>query len=239
MTVPFAPRILPVLILVCLLGGRVSADDTPDPRGVAFFEKKIRPVLVRHCYECHSSEADDVSAGLYVDSRQGLLTGGDMGAAIVPEKISESLLIQALEYRELEMPPDGRLPDDVIRDFRRWVRMGAPDPREGPRPPQVASDNVDKTGAEDLWSVQPIGDPGIPATDSDWPRSTIDRFVHARQREHGLEPVADAEPLILLRRLCFDLTGLPPTLQQMQAIQADSSPETFANLIDELLASPA
>ncbi|QDU40280.1 Planctomycete cytochrome C [Maioricimonas rarisocia] len=239
MTVPFAPLILPVLSLVCLLAGQLSADDTSDPQGIAFFEKKIRPILVKHCYECHSSEADDVSAGLYVDSRQGLLTGGDMGAAVVPGEISDSLLIQAIEYRELEMPPEGRLPEEVIRDFRRWVRMGAPDPRNGQMPAHVAADDSDESRAEDLWSVQPIVPHDPPTTNSDWPRSSIDHFVHARHAEHGLDPVADAEPLVLLRRLCFDLTGLPPTLQQMQAIQADSSPEAFSNLIDELLASPA
>lgn len=238
MTVPFAYRVLILAGVAALSAPALRADDALDPKDVAFFEKKIRPVLVKHCYECHSADSDDVSAGLYVDSREGLLTGGEMGAAVVPGNVNKSLLIQAIEYRDIEMPPDGKLPDDVIRDFRRWVRMGAPDPRTGTMPVQASAAD-DASPAADLWSLEPVGDPEPPVLDSDWPASTVDQFVHARHVERGLTPVADAESLVLLRRLCFDLTGLPPNAEQIAAIQADASPEAFSTLIDELLASPA
>ncbi|MEW4526435.1 PSD1 and planctomycete cytochrome C domain-containing protein [Maioricimonas sp. JC845] len=238
MTVPFAYRVLILAGVAALSAPALRADDALDPKDVAFFEKKIRPVLVKHCYECHSAESDDISAGLYVDSREGLLTGGEMGAAVVPGNVNESLLIQAIEYRDIEMPPDGKLPDDVIRDFRRWVRMGAPDPRTGTMPVQASAAD-DASPADDLWSLEPVGDPEPPVLDSDWPASTVDQFVHARHIERGLTPVADAESLVLLRRLCFDLTGLPPNAEQIATIQADSSSEAFSTLIDELLASPA
>lgn len=106
----------------------------PDEDGLAFFEKRIRPVLVEHCYRCHAADAKSVRGGLVVDTRDGLITGGDSGAAIVPGKPDESLLIEALRYESYEMPPEGKLPDDIIDDFVRWVEMGAPDPRDGDAP---------------------------------------------------------------------------------------------------------
>lgn len=209
----------------------------PDRAGLQFFEKRIRPVLVKHCYECHSAESNEVKGGLWVDTREAIRAGGDSGPAVVPGRPNDGLLLDALRYESFEMPPAGKLPDRVIADFTRWIRMGAPDPRARRKPVKPEPDaSDDKT---DLWSLQPIDNPNPPAVrNGDWPRTGVDRFILARLEKKGLAPVGDAAPLTLLRRVHFDLVGLPPTPEDVAAFERDHSPEAYAAVVDGLLASP-
>jgi hypothetical protein len=206
--------------------------------GTEFFEKKIRPVLVQHCYSCHSV-AKKQRGGLVLDGRDGLRKGGDSGPALVPGKPNESLLIQAVRYTdETRMPPRGKLPDDVIADLEKWVTLGAPDPRTGSS--SIASTKtLDVNEGRKFWAFQPPRAQSAPAVkDTAWPRTDIDRFLLAKLEAKGLRPNADAERGTLLRRVYFDLLGLPPTPEQVDAFLNDRSPDAFARVVDELLASP-
>tara|TARA_R110002049_G_scaffold285698_3_gene466886 strand:- start:36691 stop:39258 length:2568 start_codon:yes stop_codon:yes gene_type:complete len=203
--------------------------------GLELFEKKIRPALIQHCYECHSEQSDDLGGGLLVDSREGLFAGGDSGAAIRRGKPADSLLMHALEYRDLEMPPDEPLSPDVVADFRRWISLGAPDPRRRKTDP-VQQDAPTKP--IDLWSLQPVTNPRPPeVNNAGWPLSDIDRFILAALEEKGISPNADAAPFTLLRRLYFDLVGLPPSPQELADFAKDPSDEHYAAIVDRLLAS--
>ena len=208
-----------------------------DRVDVGFFEQKIRPVLVQQCYACHSSQAKNVKGGLRLDTRSGLLEGGDSGPALVPGAPDESLILEALRYDFLEMPPEGKLPDPVVADFERWIAGGAPDPREGPSRPTVAG--IDLDAGRQFWAYQPPERHEPPATaDEAWPRTDIDRFILDRLEADQLHPVGDADPTVLVRRLYFDLVGLPPTPEEIDAFVADASPSAYAALVDRLLASP-
>ncbi|MBL8850580.1 MAG: hypothetical protein JNG89_12950, partial [Planctomycetaceae bacterium] len=186
-------------LALAILMQPAAADDL-DPRGVEFFESKIRPVLVQHCYKCHSADAEEIKAGLRVDSRAGLLAGGDSGPAIVPDKPAESLLLSALRGDDYAMPPDGLLPKQVVDDFEQWIAMGAPDPREGDEP-VAAEPQIDLAAGRQFWSFRPIGNPAVPQpTDAAWCATDIDRFLRARQELAGLAPVPDADRRVLVRR---------------------------------------
>jgi hypothetical protein len=209
----------------------------PDPQGVEFFEKKIRPVLVERCYKCHSAQAQPAKGGLLLDSRSGWQTGGDSGPAIDPGKLDTSLLLQAIRYEGLEMPPDGKLPAAVIADFETWIRRGAPDPRDGTGPP--ARPGLDLKAARQFWSLQPVRRPPLPAVrNAAWPQSPVDHFVLAKLEQQGLSPSPPADKPTLLRRATYDLIGLPPTLEEIEAFLGDDSPGAFARVVDRLLASP-
>lgn len=212
---------------------RAGAADAAD---AAFFEQKIRPVLVEHCYECHSEQAKKIKGGLRLDSRAGWLAGGDGGtAAIVPGKPEESLLIRAVQHLEddLAMPPkQPKLPDAIIADLVSWVKMGAPDPRDGA---PLEAKRADKT----WWSLQPlrVEDPAVPVGPA-----AVDHFVETGLRAKGLalNPPADARTLI--RRMSYDVTGLPPTAAEVAAFAAAyraESERAVTELVDRLLASPA
>lgn len=207
----------------------VLADERAE---IEFFETKIRPVLVRECYSCHSTRAETVEGGLRLDTREGVLKGGDSGPAVVPSEPEESLLISAIRYESHEMPPVKRLSDEVIRDFERWVAAGAVDPRSGD-----AAELTDPT--EDHWAFKPrqVVDPPE-VVHADWVRDDIDRFVAARLEAKGLTPGPAASPRVLVRRLYFDLIGLPPTYDEIEAFAADPSRERYEAMVDELLASP-
>ncbi|MEZ6133233.1 MAG: PSD1 and planctomycete cytochrome C domain-containing protein [Planctomycetaceae bacterium] len=213
--------------------------ETLNEEQLAFFERRIRPLLVNHCYECHSTESDDLAGELLVDSRASLRRGGTHGPAVVPGDTAGSLLIEAVHYsnENLQMPPDGRLSDAEIRDLEEWVTMGAPDPRStATRHP---GKQIDIAAAREFWSLKPIADPPIPnIRDSNWPTSDIDRFVLAKQEEHGLTPAPDADKRTLIRRVTYDLNGLPPTPAEVDAFLADSSPQAFDRVVDRLLDSP-
>lgn len=208
-----------------------------DP-GLEFFEKKIRPVLVAHCYECHSREADKTKGGLLLDSRAGVLRGGESGPAAVPGKPAESLLIEAIRYESFEMPPTGRLPEAVVADFVKWVEMGAPDPR-GDDPPLADKTEIDFEAARQFWAFQPPRKHAAPEIrEESWPAGDVDRFILARLEAAGLRPAADADRATWLRRVTFDLTGLPPAPGEIAAFLGDESERAYETVVDRLLGSP-
>jgi len=194
----------------------VQADDGTE---LEFFEKKVRPILVARCYECHSSEGGHEKGGLALDSREGWHTGGDTGPAIVPGKPDDSLLIQAVDYSEAgyEMPPTGKLSDGERATLREWVARGAFDPRTA-----VAATGkpkgIDIDSGRQFWSFQPLARTPVPRVrDAGWPVRDSDRFLLASLEEHDLKPAAENEPARLLRRLTYDLTGLPPTAAETRS----------------------
>ena len=220
-----------------------SAPVTPEQ--AKFFETKIRPVLMTTCSKCHSHTAEKVKGGLFVDSREGLRKGGDTGPAVVPGNLDESLLITAIRYTDdaLQMPPKTKLSDQVIADFEKWVKMGAPDPRgetaSSPAAAAAARSAVDVEKGRQFWAFQPphaVSPPRVNHTT--WPRSDVDRFLLSALEAKGLQPVADAGRNALIRRVSFDLVGLPPSLDEVEAFVADTSDDAFAKLVDGLLASP-
>ena len=214
---------------------------TLSPEQVAFFEKKIRPVLLEHCNQCHSAEAaakNKLKGGLILDSREALLAGGDSGAAIVPGKAAESLLIKTMRYDDdVRMPPKGKLSDAIVADFEQWVKMGAPDPRTSTAVKKQVGLSFEE--GRKFWSYRPIQSPPAPAVkDTTWTRSEIDRFILAALEAKNLKPAADADRATLARRVYFDLIGLPPTPEQIDAFVNDQSPGAYEKLVDSLLASP-
>lgn len=203
---------------------------------ISFFESKIRPVLVRECYECHSAGAEKVQGGLLLDSRAGLLKGGDSGPAISLTKPKESLLLKALRYEATEMPPKGQLADALIADFARWIEAGAPDPRLA----SVAREESppEPTG-EVHWAFQrPTASEPPSVENAAWPANDIDRFILHNLEAAGVKPASPATKTELLRRVYFDLIGLPPEPAAIDRFLADDSPQAFASVVDELLESP-
>ena len=207
----------------------------------AFFESRIRPVLVEHCYKCHSGRTKSPKGGLRLDSREALLRGGGNGPAIVPGKPDDSLLIKALSHdgEVAEMPPDEKLPDRVLADFRRWIASGAPDPRkEGPAVTTPAGGDV--ASGRDAWAFRPPRYHAAPSVrDTSWARDELDRFILARLEAKELRPAPDADRYTWLRRVALDLVGLPPSPEQIVAFINDPSPQAKERVVDRLLASPA
>jgi mono/diheme cytochrome c family protein/cytochrome c553 len=205
--------------------------------GLAFFETKIRPVLIEQCYSCHSSQADELQAGLLVDSRAGLLRGGDSGPAVARGKPGESLLIQSLHYDAYEMPPAGKLPAAVIADFERWVEIGMPDPRSDKAAAPATA--IDMEEGRRFWAFQAIEPREPPPVANDVGNlRRVDRFLLAKLDEHALEPAPEADRATWLRRVTFDLIGLPPTIEQLNEFLGDESSQAIARVVDGLLASP-
>ena len=228
-----------------------AASDSPAKRAVPerpitpeqarFFESKIRPVLMTTCAKCHATGAEKVKGGLLVDTREGLRNGGDTGPAVVPGDLEESLLIAAIRYDDesLQMPPTTKLPDEVIADFEAWIKMGAPDPRGAGPSTAVARTAADVEKGRRFWAFQPpraVAPPKV--RDTAWPKTDIDRFLLAAMEARGLRPVADADRHALIRRANFDLVGLPPAPEEVEAFVADTAPDAFAKVVDRLLASP-
>lgn len=227
--------------LACFALALLSARSAVADEGTDFFEQKIRPVLAKHCYSCHSTEARDskkLQGALFLDNAAGVLRGGENGPAIVAGNSAESLLMRAIRHEEGEMPPDGKLPDEVIADFARWIDMGAPDPRAGDAP-ALAPRVIDIAEGKKWWSFQPLQTIAPPvAAEGARIAGPIDQFIVAKQREHGLTQAEPAAKEQLLRRAYYDLIGLPPTPEQIDAFAQDTSPQAFEKVIDELLASP-
>jgi hypothetical protein len=220
-------------------GGLAAAEKPATPEGIAFFEARIRPVLVEKCYQCHSAKAEKLRGNLFLDTRAGMRKGGDLGPAIVPGNPEESPLIQAIHHtdEDFKMPPRQKLPDAVIGDFETWVKMGAPDPRD--QATTVVRGEIDVALGRQFWSFQPPTRVAPPALkNAAWPRSEIDRFLLAGLEAKDLQPVGDSDKPTLLRRVHHDLTGLPPTSQDIDAFVNDASPQAFARVVDGLLASP-
>lgn len=223
----------------------VGLAHSEEAEGIEFFEEKIRPVLVKHCYECHSVEEGKSKGGLRVDSMRALRQGGDNGPSVVPGDLEASLLITAVQYHDsdYEMPPDGKLPDEIIRDFERWVAMRAPDPRVREAADPEEESQIDLEAGREFWSYRSPGKGNPPAIENPQPNlSPIDRFVIAKREEEGLVSVASARPETLVRRLYFVLCGLPPSVDDVmkwaKALGPDLDQEVLAELIDTLLASP-
>ncbi|HLY72864.1 MAG TPA: PSD1 and planctomycete cytochrome C domain-containing protein [Planctomycetota bacterium] len=236
-------RVGPLLGLLALgaLAGAQERKAAPpaDADGIEFFEKKIRPVLADKCFSCHSSDAPKVKGGLRLDTREGTLKGGESGAAaVIAGDPDHSLLLKAIRYGkddELKMPPKGPpLAPEVLHDFETWIRRGAPDPRSAP-----VAKVFDFTKAREHWSFRPLREPAVPAVSNrSWVKSPIDAFILARLDANGMKPSAAADRRTLIRRASFDLLGLPPTAEEIEAFVADPSPDALESLLDRLLASP-
>ena len=228
---------LAAVICIVPLQFSCAADSAETQQGIEFFEKKIRPVLVRHCYKCHSAKSKNVRGELLLDTRAGMRRGGESGPAVIPRKAEASVLIDAIRYEGFEMPPKQRLPKSVVADFLKWIQMGAPDPREGGEVAKSADIDLEK--GRQFWSFQPIRDPQVPSVkDATWARTEIDRFIRHRQEVKGIRPVADASRRVLIRRAYFSLIGLPPSPEEIDRFLADKSPKAYEELIDRLLERP-
>jgi hypothetical protein len=232
----FAVALLLAVAYVTLAPRRCSAAE-PSSRDLGFFEKKIRPLLVKHCYECHGG-GTMVEANLRLDSREGWLHGGDTGPAIVPGEPEESLLMRAIRYGgDFEMPPKGKLPDEAIKLFEEWIARGAPAPK-GTGERVTRPETIDLNAGRQFWAYRPVTNPSVPTpAKAEWSSHPIDRFVLARLEAAGMAPNSEADRVTLTRRLYFDLLGLPPTPKQIDEFLRDESPRAYERLVDRLLAS--
>lgn len=227
-------------LFLCSAVSLSAAESEPTQQQLDFFEKKIRPVLIQHCYECHSADSKNLKGSLLVDSKQGLLDGGDSGTALVPGKPDESLLLETMKYGEesYQMPPKGKLPDAIIADFEKWIAMGAADPRTEPSKKTVKTE-IDFDKAREFWSFQPPQHyPAPEVKQKAWPKNKIDTFILAAQEAKGFTPAPAASKQTLIRRAYFDLIGLPPTPAEVDTFVKDQSPDAYARVIDRLLQSP-
>jgi cytochrome c553 len=237
--IPLSPA-LAGLLVVSALSGRAADAAAPAiaSSDLQFFETKVRPVLVDKCYKCHSKDADKVRGGFMLDTREALLHGGNSGPAIVPGKPKDSLLIDAISYKDedLQMPPKGdKLSDQQIADLTEWVRRGAPDPRT-----LVAKGSASSYGGvgKAHWAFQPVKKPALPEVqNAAWCQNPIDRFVLAKLEANGMTPNTPADKTTLIRRLYFDLIGLPPSVRDVQVFLNDSSPDAYEKIVDRLLGS--
>jgi hypothetical protein len=240
-----------LLSLSCSFAGAASLCAATPEEGVAFFEKRIRPLLAEHCYECHSASAKKTKGNLRLDSRDGWAKGGDSGPALVPGKPDDSLLIKGVRHwdKDFKMPPDTRLAPALVADLIEWVKLGAPDPRTNA--PALGATTAAKPAygisveeGRKHWAYQPVKAQPVPKLkDKAWPRNEVDHFTLARMEKAGVIPAPDADPRTLIRRLTFDLTGLPPTPEETEAFVRACSPignrqSAITNAIDRLLASP-
>jgi len=212
-----------------------------------FFESRIRPALVKHCYECHSTEAEEIEGGLLLDTGESSRAGGDTGPAVTPHDLRDSLLYTAITYedRTLEMPPKYKLDDEVIADFRRWIEMGAPDPRvrRATGAPREYTSTIDIEKGREHWAYQPPVKPAPPSgvEADDWARRPLDAFVREKHESEGLTPAPDADARTLYRRLSFDLLGLPPATAEVESFVAahrDDPDAAVAAAVDDMLDSP-
>ncbi|HUQ68678.1 MAG TPA: PSD1 and planctomycete cytochrome C domain-containing protein, partial [Planctomycetaceae bacterium] len=220
-----------------LVSAPLRADEPPSAAAIEFFESKIRPVLIAQCYECHSAESKSVKGGLRLDLREASRKGGETGPAVVPGDAAGSLLLAALRHESLQMPPERKLPDEVIADFAKWIAMGAPDPRDGEVTTPVSA--IDWTKGREFWAFHPPQAQPLPTTSGQHVAlNRLDHFINASLEQHGLTPNPPADRRALIRRLSFDLLGLPPSPEDVDAFIADDAPDAVAQLVDRLLASP-
>jgi len=233
------PPLTPLALLPALLFWPTPAPAAPDDRtGLEFFEKKVRPILVEHCYGCHSA-AKKQRGGLALDTRNAIRQGGDTGPAVVPGNVADSLLLKAVRNLPdgLKMPPRGKLTDSAIADLEQWVKMGAPDPRHAGGAAVVKG--IDVNAGRTFWAFQPPVRRPIPEVkNAAWPRTDVDRFLLARLEASKIVPGADSDRTALLRRVYFDLVGLPPAPEQIDAFLGEKSAAAFEKVVDGLLASP-
>jgi hypothetical protein len=222
----------------------IGFNRTPSAEQLAFFESKIRPLLIERCYDCHSVEAGEVGGGLLLDAFKGLARGGDTGPAVRPREPELSLLIQAVAHTHpsLKMPPDEKLAEEEIADLRRWIEMGVPDPRsEDTLALLKAKRAIDWEQARDFWSLRPLQSPPLPALPAGWNDNltAIDRWLASALAERGLQFNPEADKQVWLRRATYDLTGLPPEPAAIAAFLADTEPDAYERVLERLLASKA
>ena len=236
----FLHRIAALLTVATIVATPVDAQQlTPDE--LNFFEAKIRPVLIKECYGCHSNQSGNVRGGLRLDSKQLTIIGGSSGPAVVPGDLEESLIYNAITHEDFVMPPKRKLSQDVIDDFREWIEMGAPDPRET----KVAeirssiSDEDIQEARQNFWAYKkPVKHNPPSLENAAWPKTDIDRFILAELEKSELQPAEDAEAYKVLRRLCFDLVGLPPTPEQIEYFNRqwkDDPDRAVSYVVDRLL----
>ncbi len=228
-----------VVTMIAVATDRTTAAEV-DPAQVSFFEKEVRPVLAENCFKCHGEAKQ--KGGLRLDSLAAMMQGGDTGPALVPGKVDESLLVEAVNYDGLEMPPGGKLGDKQRDVLARWIAMGAPWPSaDGGAAAPTESAQKPKISDEDraFWSFQPVRTPAVPdVADGGWSKGPIDRFLFARMAAEGLTPAPEADRRTLIRRASFDLIGLPPSPDEVRAFAADDAPQAYERLVDRLLADP-
>jgi hypothetical protein len=228
--------------VVFLFSGGIDSCVGQDPK-IDFFESKIRPILVEKCYECHSAKSSDLGGNLRLDAPGLMRRGGTMGPALAVGTADQSLLIRAVEYNDtgLQMPPDGKLTQEQIDDLKKWIGDGAIDPRpELEEAPSASMKLNPQLLSATHWAYQPLAEPSIPAPSGDLSTESdpIDRIVMAKLASHGLSLATEADRRTLVRRLYYDLLGIPPTLGQIQSVEADASPDWYTKLVDGLLQSP-
>jgi hypothetical protein len=248
----FNSRPVTWLILGVASLGYSAGSPGDEPRGEVraareqFFEKSVRPLLVENCYSCHSAKKQ--KGGLRLDSLEAILKGGESGPALVPGKPAESLLVEAINYDGLEMPPTGKLPPEKVALLSRWVTLGAPWPardRNAAHATTASGATSARSSVLDgppLWSFQPLRQPAVPELSSSefaaWASNPLDRFILKGLLDHGLTPAPEADRTTLIRRVTFDLTGLPPSPDEIDAFLADDRPDAYERLVDRLLTSP-
>ncbi|MBI3462028.1 MAG: PSD1 domain-containing protein [Planctomycetes bacterium] len=233
---------LPAVFGLAIDAAHAGDAPTLDPAAAAtFFETKVRPVLAEHCFKCHGPEKQ--KANLRLDSQAAILEGGDSGSPIVPGQPEDSLLIDAINHGEIvQMPPTGKLPPQTIADLTAWVKSGAPWPSDQSVVKRSAEDDAGyQITAEDkaFWVFQPPRKPPLPPVrNTEWPKSPVDHFILAPLESKGLRPAPPVDDRTLIRRVTFDLTGLPPTPEEVEAFLQDDSTDAFATVVGRLLASP-
>ncbi len=241
--VAVAGLLVPAIALAAPPNGSAPDVSVPSAADADFFERDVRPLLIRHCYECHGDVAEP-GGGLRLDTRASVLTGGDSGPAAIVGRPADSLLIAAVKHDGLEMPPEREPLSDVeIARLSSWIERGLPwpaaDPQALARAKTLAENEAIAEVRASFWSFQPVDHPPLPEVrDAEWSQMPLDRFVLAELEQHGLVPSPAADKRTLLRRLSFDLTGLPPTPAEIDAFVADDSPGAFERVVDRLLASP-
>ena len=236
--------VLPALTLtVGLAGTSSSAAGPPEGAEAEYFEKRIRPILVEKCYSCHSAAAQEkgkLRGRLRLDTRAGLRAGGESGTAVVPGKPDDSLLMQTLKYDgPVKMPPKGKLPEAIVADFETWIKNGAVDPRTETPPVAREPGTIDIEKGREFWAYRrpaEVKPPAVKATE--WPANEVDRFILAALEAKNLKHTPDAPPAVLMRRLYYDLTGLPPSPAEVDAFSRDTDAAAYEKLVDRLLASP-
>ncbi len=213
-------------LIACLLAASVSRAAAPAPDDL--FERKIRPLLIEKCYSCHSAQAKKLRGELFLDTKDGVLHGGKDGPILTPGDPEHSRLIEAIRWTndDLKMPPKERLTPAQVADLVEWVKQGAPDPRTGPSKPMASG--IDLAEARKAWAYHPPQVHPLPMVKrAEWCRSPMDRFILAKLEERGLSPAPPAPRRQLIRRAYFDVIGLPPSPEQVEAFVNDASPDAL------------
>ncbi len=227
------------------IGTSVFADDESKTQlasatdRVTFFESQVRPLLAKRCYECHATKTGAENGALVMETVEGIAAGGSRGSMFSKETPPDGLLFRVLDYSDpdLQMPPDGKLPEEELAVLQQWIRDGAalPEYKSTPRP---HASQIDLVAGRKFWSFQPLPHVEPPALNSEWIRRPIDAFVLEKLQAHKLAPNSEADRNTWLRRVTFDAIGLPPTPEELVAFRADESPQAFDHVVDRLLASP-